>query len=160
MPGVWAFPAAEKTFSGYKEQKRLTLTALVCCSRFAVQYNEARVCLGVVCVHVDAFIGSAVQFSQGRWLSFRSQACGTESLSKISMRGTGPPMTVCYFWRSPHSLSHLYMSAIGAFVSGSSTSIQHLAFSWGDVLTLGKGPTGRGWFLPTPVESPGNGNSS
>lgn len=80
-------------------------------------------------MYSDAVIGSAGQFSQGRWLSCPSQACDTESLSKILTRQTGLVIIACYFRRCSRRLSRLYMSAIVAFVSGSSTSRQHPAFS-------------------------------
>lgn len=94
-----------------------------------------------------------MQFPQSRWFSCPSQACDTESLSKILTRQTDLVIIVCYFRQSSRSLSHLYMSAIVAFFSVFSTSTQHPAFSWGDATTLGKGPTGLGWFPPARLES-------
>lgn len=80
-------------------------------------------------MYVDTVIGSAVLFSRGTWLSCPSQAFGTESLSKILTRETGSVIIAYYFRWSSRPVSHFYMSAIVAFVSGSSTSRRHPAFS-------------------------------
>lgn len=102
----------------------------------------------------NPIIDSAGQFSPDTLLSCPLLAYDTWSPSKTWRRGKVVATTACSVHFSPRPLPFSYTSAIFASASGSSTNTRHPAFSSGDTLTLGRGPTERGWFPPTQLEPP------
>lgn len=106
--------------------------------------EKTNACFWVMRVHVEAVIGSEVQFSRGTWPSCHSRACGTGSLSKTLTRATASPTIACHFRRSSRPPSDFDRRASVALVCGSSTGTRPPASSSGDAPTLGRGPTAPG----------------